>query len=101
MRRSTGQQPGTKSSSRHADNPQETAEKPIVKRGTSSSIGLPTIWLVRASGETFRRRVFDALEKTRVACLLGEVFCPTPPRRPAVRPDPTRSLYVRGFGLDK
>ena len=28
-------------------------------------------------------------------CSVGARSCPTPPRRPAVRPDPTRSLYVR------
>ena len=52
----------------------------------------PLVWflyrftqsLVRASGETFRRRVFDALEDTSDASLLSELFC----RRPAL-PSPT------------
>ena len=58
-------------------------------------VGLIVILLVRVSGKTFRRRVFNALGGTRDACLLGELFCSTPPRRPAVRADPTRPLYVR------
>ena len=48
-----------------------------------------------ASGKTFKRRVFDALGSTKDASLRGELFCSTLPRRPAVRPDPTRPLYVR------
>ena len=59
------------------------------------AFGLHRISLVRASGEMFKRRVFDALGGTRVLFLLGELFCPTAPSCPAVRPDPTRSLYVR------
>ena len=46
-------------------------------------------------GGTFKRCVFDALEDTRVPCLLGEQFCwhpvllhPTPPPHRAPRPDP-------------
>ena len=71
-----------------------------------SSIGLHRISLVRASGETFRRRVFDALGGTRDACLLGELFCrrpvlpdPAPPPRRAPRPDPP--VVCPGFGLDR
>ena len=45
-RRSTGQQPGTKGASRPAD-------KPLVKRGFCSPIGLHRISLVRASEESF------------------------------------------------
>ena len=59
-RRSTGQQPGRKSASRPGD-------EPVVNRGFCSSIGLHRISLVRASGESLRRRVFDALENTRVS----------------------------------
>ena len=65
-----------------------------------SSIGLQRISLVCASGEMFRRRFFDALEGTRGACFLGELFCrrhiltdPAPPLRCAL--DPTGSFYVR------
>ena len=68
--------------------------------------GLNEISLVRASGETFRRRVFDALEGTRDSCLLGEQFCwhpvlpdPAPPPRRAPRPDPL--VVCPGFGLDR
>ena len=53
------------------------------------------ISLVRASGETFRRRLFDALESARKDCSLGEQFCwqtvlpdPAPPPRRAPRRDP-------------
>ena len=53
------------------------------------------ISLVRAFGGSFRRRVFDALEGTREARLLGEQFCwhpvlpdSAPPPRRAPRPDP-------------
>ena len=28
-------------------------------------------------------------------CFVGVQSCPAPPRRPAVRPDPTRPWYVR------
>ena len=64
------------------------------------AFGLHRISLVRASGETFRRRVFDALEGTRKDCPLGEQFCwhtvlPAPRRHAAVRPDATRLWYVR------
>ena len=66
--------------------------------------GLHMISLVRASGESFRRRVFDALEGTREARLLGEQFClhpvlhdPDPPPRRAPRPD--LPVVCPGFGL--
>ena len=81
-------------------------DKPIINRSLCSSIGLHRISLVRASGESFRRRVFDALEGTRGAYLLGELFCrrpvlpsPAPPPRRAPRPDPP--VVCPGFGLDK
>ena len=71
-----------------------------------SPIGLTRVSLVRASGKTFRRRVFDALGGTRDACLLGELFCrrpvllgPAPPPRRAPRPDPP--VVCPGFGLDR
>ena len=74
----------------------QTAYKPLINRCFCSAIGLNRILLVRASsGKTFGRRVFDALGNTRDDCVLGALFCSTPPRRPAVRPDPTRPLYVR------
>ena len=70
------------------------------------AFGLHKISLVRASGETFRRRFFDALGGTRVACLLGELFCrrsilpgPAPPPRRAPRRDPP--VVCPGFGFDK
>ena len=70
------------------------------------AFGLHRILFVRASGETFRRRVFDALGGTRDACLLGALFCrrpvlpgPAPPLRRAPRPDPP--VVCPGFGFDK
>ena len=64
------------------------------------------ISLVLASGESFRRRVFDALEGTIVACPLGEMFCrrpvlpgPAPPPHRALRPDPP--VVCPGFELDR
>ena len=83
-----------------------TGCRSVVNRSFGSSIVLHRISLVRASGETFRRRFFDALEGTRDACLLGELFCrrpalpgPTPLPRLAPRPDPP--VVCPGFGLDR
>ena len=57
------------------------------------------ISLLRASEESFKRRVFDASKGTREACLLDEQFCWHPvlldPALLAVRPDPNRSWYGR------
>ena len=68
--------------------------------GFVPAFGLNRISLVRASGEAFRRRVFDTLESTRDLCFTGDQFCwhpvlpdPAPPF--AGRPDPTRPWYVR------
>ena len=76
-----------------------TADKPVVNRGFCFSVGLHKISLVCASGGTFGRRIFDALQNTREACPLGEQFSwhpvlPDAARHPAVRPDPTRPWYV-------
>ena len=61
---------------------------------------------IRASGETFRRRVFDALEGARKDCPLGEQFCwhtvlpdPASPPRRAPRRDPP--VVCPGFGLSR
>ena len=69
-------------------------------------IGLNGISLVRASGETFRRRVFDALEGTREACPLGEQFCwhpvlPDPAPLPCRAPRPDPLVVCPGFGFAK
>ena len=96
-RRSTGQQPGRKSASRPGD-------KPRINRGSTAdfvpAFGLHRISLVRAPEEAFGRRVFDALEGTRVPCPLGDQFCwhpvlPDPAPPSAGRPDPNRPWYVR------
>ena len=71
-----------------------------------SSIGLHRISLVRASEETFRTCVPNALDGTRDSCFLGgpirrRPVLPgsVPPRRPAVgRPDPTCS-GMSGFWI--
>ena len=88
---STGQQPETKSASRSGD-------KPRINRLSTgdfvSAFGLHRISLVRASGETFRRRFVSALEGMMDPCLLGEQFCwhlVLPDSRPAAPPcAPTR-----------
>ena len=64
------------------------------------AFSLHRISLVRASGEAFRRRVFDALEGTKDSSLLGDQFCrhpvlPDPASPFAERPDSNRSWYVR------
>ena len=80
--------------------------QPVVNRGFCSFIGLHRIYLIRASGESFKRRVFDALERTREARTLGEQFRwhpvlpdPAPPPHRAPRPDPP--VVCQGFGLDR
>ena len=76
------------------------AYRPLVNWSLCSSVVLHRISLVRVSGESFRRLVFDALGGARDACLLGKLFCRRPvlprPALPSnVRPDPTRPWYVR------
>ena len=75
-RRSTRQQPGTKSASR-------PAYKPQVNRGFCSSAGLNRISLVRASGEVFR-------QDSCLRCIGGheERLCP----ERCAPPDSTRKL---------
>ena len=68
--------------------------------------GLHRIAVDRASGETLKLRVFDALEKRRNDCPLGEQLCLLPilrdlapaTRRRASRGDPP--VAYAGFGLD-
>ena len=85
------------------------AYKPRINRLSTvdfvPAFGLHKISRVRASGKTFKRRVFDASEGTRDPCLLGEQFCwhpvlpdLAPPPRRALRPDPP--VVCPGFGLD-
>ena len=83
-----------------------TGYQPLVNRSLCSPINLHRISLVRASGATFRRRVFDALEKSRKDCPLGAQFYwkkvpldPAPPPRRAPRRDPP--VVCPGFGFDK
>ena len=82
-----------------------TGCQPVVNRASCSSIDLHTISLLRASGESFRRRLFDALEGAREARILGEQFCwypvlpdPAPPPRRAPRPGPL--VVCPGFDFD-
>ena len=77
-RRYTGEQPGKRNACGPVD------DQPRINHASTAgfvhpSVYIRTILLVRVSGETFRRHVFDALESTRDACLLGELFCPTFP----------------------
>ena len=102
MRRSTGQQPRTKSASRPVDKPQMNR---LSTADFVPAFGLHKISLVCASGKTLRGRVFDALEGTRDPCPLGEKFCwhpvlsdAAPPPRRAPRPD--LPVVCPGFGLD-
>ena len=60
---------------------------PLVKHRFCFSVGLYTVSRVRASGETLKRRFFDAFDRTVVFCLLGESFC-----WHSVLPDPARPL---------
>ena len=88
---------GTKSASRPGDQPLNNR---LSTADFVPAFGLHIISLVRASGETFRRHVFDALEGMRDACLLDELFCrrpvlPDPAPPPALRLDPTRPWYVQ------
>ena len=69
-------------------------------------VDLHRISLVRASGETFWRLVYDAFKDTKEACFRGEQFCwhpvlpePAPPLRRAPRPDPP--VVCSGFGIDR
>ena len=77
-----------------------------IKRSFRASIGLHRISLVRASEETLRTGVFDALEVTRVACLLGEPIRrrpvlpgPASPCRPAVRCLDSAPCSMFGFWI--
>ena len=90
-RRSTGQQPGTKSARGPSD-------EPLVSRSLCSPIGLHRISFVRVSGESLRTVFFDALGVKRVGLSPGRPSpsasrpappCPAPPPRSAPpRPDP-------------
>ena len=86
------------------------ADKPLVKRGFRSSIGLHRISLVRASEQSFRTGLFDAflggcegpLSPGRTDLSASRLARPRPappPRRAPPRPDP--SVVCSGFGPDK
>ena len=71
-------------------------------------IGLHGFLLARASEETFRTAVFDALEGTRDVCLLDEPIRRRPvlpgpalSRRPAMPPHPDPPVVCPGFGFDR
>ena len=84
----------------------ETAYQLRVNRSFRSPNRLHRNSFVCASGETFRRRVFDVLGSARKVCSLGEQFCwrtvlpdPAPQLRRAPRRDPP--VVCPGFGLDR
>ena len=92
----------------------QTASQPVTERLSTAdfvhAFGSHKISLVRASGETFRRRVIDALRGARDPCLLGVLFCrrpvlpgPAPPPRCAPRcaPRPDPPVVCPGFGIDR
>ena len=95
-RRSTREQPGTKSGRR-------PAHKPGVKCSLCSSIGLQKISFVRASDETFRTVVYDALGGKREGYFLGgptrrRPVLPRPASpRPAVPPCAAPPRHARGM----
>ena len=81
-----------------------TGCQPVVNRSLCSSIGLHRVSLVRASerrsGDVSSmpwriRGTFSFVSWANSS--VGVPSCPVPPRRPAVRPDPTRPWYVRVF----
>ena len=87
--------------------PPRTTDLPVVCQVLDST-DLHRLSLVRASGEAFRTRVFDALEGTRDGCVLREQtrrrpILPGPPRPAApacaARPDPP--VVCPGFGFDE
>ena len=96
-RRSTGQQPGTKSASRPVD-------ELLINRLSTGRCVTPSfeigfrlfVLLGRRSGELSAMpwRVRGTLVSW-ANCFVGVPSCPAPPRRPAARPDPTRPWYVR------
>ena len=97
-RRFTGQQPGKKSASRPSD-------KPRINRGSTAdfvpAFGLHRVSLVRASGEAFKRCVFDALGErgTLVSWAINSVGTqsyPTALRRPLGAPTRT-ARSISGF----
>ena len=105
-RRSTCRQPWTKSASR-------PAVKPRVNRLSTGRCVPPSefrlfVLLEKRSGDV--SSMPWGVRRTHVswANSVGVRSCPAPPRRPAVRPDPTRPLNVRVldstgsfFGFDK
>ena len=98
-RRSTGQQPGTKSAFRPID------KQRINRLSTGFSVP-PSVYIGFRLFVLLEGRSGDvSLMPWRVRgtvvswanCSVCVQSCPTPPRRPAERPDPTRPWYVRDF----
>ena len=96
-RRSTGLQPGTKSAFRPAD-------KPLINRLSTGRCVPPSVYIGFRLFVLLEKRSGDVssmhwrLRGTLVSwanCSVGVPSCPAPPRRHAVRPDPTRPWYVR------
>ena len=100
-RRPTGRQPGTKSASRPVDKPRiirlQTACQPVILSPHSVYTGFCLFVLLgKRSGDV--SSMPWGVRGTLVPwanCSVGVPSCPAPPRRPAVRPDPTCPWYVR------
>ena len=94
--RSTGQQPRTKSACRPAD-------KPLINRGSTAHF-VPSVYIGFRLFVLLEKRSSDVSSipwRVQGTCVswannsVGTQSCPTPPGRPAERPDPTRPWYVR------
>ena len=104
-RRSTGQQPGTKSASRPADKPQINR---LSTGGFVPAFSLHRMSLVRTSEDMFTTGVFDALEDTSDGGVLRGESCRRPmlqgplcPAAPLCAAGPDPPVVCLGFGLDK
>ena len=102
---------GTLVSSQETKSGCRPADKLLINRLLCSPISLHGISLFRASGQSSRTVVFDALGGTRAGCFLGGptrrrpvLLRPAPPRPTAppprcARPAPTRTWYTRVLDL--
>ena len=81
-----------------------TGHQPRINRPLCSSIGLHGISFVRASEETFRTVVLDAMGRKRDGCILGDrthrhpaLPCPAPPAAPPCAAPSRPARGMSGF----